>query len=130
MLEILFSSRVRAKILSAIFLSPGERWNANELSHSIGEHYSAVWKELVKLEKIGILSSQKSGKSKDINQLLQLARRDYKTALRNLEDSPDWAYSIAYNSILQARRVLMFNDGYRPRGSDQHATVVEFMEVR
>ena len=130
MLEILFSSRVRAKILSAIFLSPGERWNANELSHSIGERYSAVWKELVKLEKIGILSSQKSGKSKDINQLLQLARRDYKTALRNLEDSPDWAYSIAYNSILQARRVLMFNDGYRPRGSDQHATVVEFMEVR
>ncbi len=24
----------------------------------------------------------------------------------------------------------MFNDGYRPRGSDQHATVVEFIEER
>ncbi len=65
MLEILFSSRVRAKILSAIFLSPGERCNANELTRSIGEHYSAVWKELVKLEKIGILSSQKNGNSKE-----------------------------------------------------------------
>ncbi|PKO08880.1 MAG: hypothetical protein CVU40_12840 [Chloroflexi bacterium HGW-Chloroflexi-2] len=65
MLEILFSSRVRAKVLSALFLSPGEPRNANELSHTIDEHYSAVWKELVKLEKIGILSSQMHGNSKE-----------------------------------------------------------------
>lgn len=36
----------------------------------------------------------------EIKQLLQLANRDVSTALRNLEDAPDWAYSIAYNSIL------------------------------
>jgi len=52
------------------------------------------------------------------------------TAVRNLEDAPDWVYSIAYNSILQAARALMFYSGYRPRGSDQHATVVEFTEER
>jgi uncharacterized protein (UPF0332 family) len=68
--------------------------------------------------------------SNDINQLLQLAKRDLSTAMRNLEESPDWAYSIAYNSILQAGRALMFYDGYRPRGADQHATVVEFIEER
>lgn len=65
MLEILFSSRVRVKILSVLFQSPGEPRNAHELAKSIGEHYSAVWKELVKLEKIGILSSQQHGNSKE-----------------------------------------------------------------
>jgi uncharacterized protein (UPF0332 family) len=63
-------------------------------------------------------------------QLLQLAKRDLNTAMRNLEEAPDWAYSIAYNSILQAGRALMFFTGFRPRGSEQHATVVEFVEER
>ncbi len=81
---------------------------------------------LIKANRIKVFQSN----SKDINQLLQLAKRDYKTALKNLEDSPDWAYSIAYNSILQASRALMFHDGYRPRGGEQHATVVEFIEER
>jgi uncharacterized protein (UPF0332 family) len=66
----------------------------------------------------------------NIEKLMQLATRDLSTAARNLEEAPDWAYSIAYNSILQADRALMFSDGYRPRGSEQHATVVEFLEER
>jgi len=66
----------------------------------------------------------------EIKQLLQLATRDLSTAIRNLEEAPDWAYSIAYNSILQAGRALMFFEGYRPRGGEQHATVVEFVEER
>src|SRR3990172_5986658 len=67
---------------------------------------------------------------KEIKQLIQLAIRDLSTATRNLEDAPDWAYNIAYNSILQAGRALIFFDGYRPRGSEQDATVVEFVEER
>jgi uncharacterized protein (UPF0332 family) len=66
----------------------------------------------------------------EIKRLLQLATRDLNTATRNLEEAPDWAYSIAYNSILQAGRALMFFEGYRPRGGEQHATVVEFVEER
>jgi len=66
----------------------------------------------------------------EINQLLQLAKRDLNTARRNIEEAPDWAYSISYNSILQAGRALMLFDGYRPRGGEQHATVVEFVEER
>lgn len=65
MLEILFSSRVRAKVLTTIVLSPGERRNAYEIANSIGEHYSAVWRELAKLEKMGILSSQAFENSKE-----------------------------------------------------------------
>jgi uncharacterized protein (UPF0332 family) len=67
---------------------------------------------------------------KKVKQLLQLAARDLSTAIRNLEEAPDWAYSIAYNSVLRAGGALMFFDGYRPRGSEQHATVVEFVEER
>jgi len=66
----------------------------------------------------------------EINQLLQVAVRDLVTASQNLENAPDWAYSIAYNSILQAGRALMLNDGYRPRGGEQHGSVVEFVEEK
>jgi predicted nucleotidyltransferase len=65
MLAKLFSSRVRAKVLSAFFLSPGEKHNAWELSKKIRESYSAVWKELVRLEKLGILDYEHRGNSKD-----------------------------------------------------------------
>lgn len=84
------------------------------------------FERLIKTNRIKLFQSS----SNDINQLLQLAKRDLSAALRNLEESPDWAYSIAYNSILQAGRALMVYDGYRPRGADQHATVVEFIEER
>jgi len=44
---------------------------------------------------------------------LALARRDIRTA-----GTPgighDWAYSIAYNAMLQSARALMFAEGYRP----------------
>jgi len=65
MLSTLFSSRVRAKVLAAFFLSPGEKYNAWGLARRWGESYSAVWKELVRLEKLGILTSEQRGNSKD-----------------------------------------------------------------
>ncbi len=65
MLASLFSSRVRAKIIATFFLSPGEGHNAWELSRKLGENYSAVWKELVHLERLGILSSEHRGNTKD-----------------------------------------------------------------
>lgn len=64
MLETLLSSRVRAKVLTALFLSPGIERNAWELSQSLRESYSAVWKELNRLEGIGILLSEQKGNAK------------------------------------------------------------------
>ena len=64
MLETLFSSRVRAKVLAALFLSPGIERNAWELAHSLQENYSAVWKELNRLEGLGILASEQKGNAK------------------------------------------------------------------
>lgn len=71
-----------------------------------------------------------SARPREIQQLLQVAARDLKAAERNLDESPDWAYSMAYNAILQASRALMLSDGYRPRGAEQHATVVAYIQER
>ena len=64
----------------------------------------------------------------EIQKLLKLAARDLATAERNLADDHDWAYTIAYNAVLQAARALMFAKGFRPRGAESHATVVQFIE--
>ena len=71
-----------------------------------------------------------NARPEEIQQLLKVASRDLAAAARNLEEAPDWAYSMAYNAILQTSRALMLNEGYRPRGSDQHATVVEFAQEK
>ncbi|HSV85817.1 MAG TPA: HEPN domain-containing protein [Levilinea sp.] len=82
--------------------------------------------KLLKSGRIKVYSAQE----KEVSQLLQVASRDLNTALKNLDDAPDWAYSMAYNAVLQASRALMLHDGYRPRGGEQHATVVEFIRER
>jgi predicted nucleotidyltransferase len=64
MLTTLFSSRVRTKILTTLFLTPGNPRNAWELAHSLDENYSAVWKELNRLEESGILKSEPRGNAK------------------------------------------------------------------
>ena len=57
---------------------------------------------------------------------LNRAQRDLITAKANLKIDEEWAYTIAYHAMLRAGRALMFAFGYRPRGKDQHKTVVEF----
>lgn len=64
MLATLLSSKVRAKVLTAFFLSPGAERNAWELTQSLAENYSAVWKELNRLERLGILVSEPRGNAK------------------------------------------------------------------
>ncbi len=59
----------------------------------------------------------------------RLAERDIKTSKRLVEEDPDWAFSIAYNAILQAGRSLMFSQGYRPVGKAQHVPVIRFVEA-
>jgi len=59
MLEVLFSSRVRVKILTRMILNPGKIFNVRELALQIEENYNPVWKELDKLAKVGILLNDK-----------------------------------------------------------------------
>ncbi|MBU3904946.1 MAG: HEPN domain-containing protein [Nanoarchaeota archaeon] len=39
----------------------------------------------------------------------------------------DWCLAIAYNTMLQAGRALIFSKGYRPKGEYQHLSVIEFV---
>lgn len=67
-----------------------------------------------------------SSNPKQISVNLARARRDLVVARANLEIDEAWAHTIAYHAMLRAGRALMFSHGYRPKGKDQHRTVVEF----
>ncbi|NCO97259.1 MAG: HEPN domain-containing protein [Candidatus Aenigmarchaeota archaeon] len=63
-----------------------------------------------------------------IEKALLLAERDLKVSLENKKmGNNDWAFSIAYNSMLQSGRALMFHSGYRPKGEYKHVAVAEFL---
>jgi uncharacterized protein (UPF0332 family) len=69
-----------------------------------------------------------SATESEIQALLEVASRDLSASESLIESNPDWSYNISYNAMLQSSRAFMLRNGYRPRGSGQHATVVQFME--
>ncbi len=80
------------------------------------------------LEKL--LEENKIGRIEKKEFSLELAERDLKAAKDNLSsENFDWAFSIAYNAVLQAGRALMFHLGFRPKGRNQHKTVFEFLNL-
>lgn len=81
------------------------------------------------LEKDGYLK-RLSPNSKRVNNSLSLAQRDIDTAVKMLNNRDyDWAFNIAYNSMLQSVRALMFFQGYRPSSRNSHIAVVKFTEI-
>jgi len=66
---------------------------------------------------------------KKVNDSLDLARRDLNIARNMLDENCDWTFSIAYNSILQSVRALMFSKGYRPSSDSGHVSAVSFARV-
>ena len=66
---------------------------------------------------------------KKVDDAMAHAQRDLATARTILSSDRDWAYTIAYNAVLQAGRALMFSKGYRPDGANQHISVVKFSEL-
>lgn len=60
-LERLFSSRVRIQLLSLFLLHPDRREHIRALASEMEAQYSAVWKELNKLEEAGLLLSEEVG---------------------------------------------------------------------
>ena len=57
------------------------------------------------------------------------AQRDLNTARKVLDIDTDWAFSIAYNAVLQASRALMFAQGYRPASNEGHKNTFAFMLI-
>jgi uncharacterized protein (UPF0332 family) len=77
----------------------------------------------------GLIKPFAAGTSQSASRLA-LAKRDIKAAEAMLAIDRDWAFSMAYNAVLQATRALMFANGFRPAaGEGQHKTAVEFAEI-
>lgn len=64
----------------------------------------------------------------EIADLLKVAKRDIDTANKVINFDLDWAFAIAYNSILQLTLAWMNSLGYRPRGEAKHVNTFKFLE--
>jgi predicted transcriptional regulator with HTH domain len=64
MLEKLFTSGIRADIMSLLFNSPEEKFYVREIARLVRKNPSGVKKELDKLEKMGLAISEKEGNLK------------------------------------------------------------------
>jgi uncharacterized protein (UPF0332 family) len=58
------------------------------------------------------------------------AKRDLSVAEKMLKEDNDWAFSIAYNAMLQSARALMFFDGYATIGENHHKAVVDYADAK
>ena len=63
----------------------------------------------------------------EIARLLALADRDIRMAQRTMAEDWDWAFSIAYNAVLQAARAFMYSQGFRPATDQGHRNTLAFM---
>jgi uncharacterized protein (UPF0332 family) len=59
-----------------------------------------------------------------VSALITRALKDLATARANASIDREWAYAIAYQGMLRAARAMITAEGLRPRGRDQHRTVV------
>jgi predicted nucleotidyltransferase len=64
MLERLFTSRTRVKILTLFILSPQRELHVREIARLVQENINAVRRELANLEEIGLLESSRKGNLK------------------------------------------------------------------
>lgn len=80
------------------------------------------------LERAGLIEPYRVPQA-EIKALLEVARRDVKTAQELMNIDLDWALIVAYNAVLQAGLALMYAKGYRPRGPDRHKTVIRFLRA-
>jgi len=80
---------------------------------------------LKKLESQGLIEKVRFN-NKQIVSNIKRARKDLITAKANIEIDEEWAYTISYHAMLRAGRAFMFSIGYRPKGKNQHKTVVDF----
>ena len=84
--------------------------------------------QFVELEEKGLIGRIETS-FKQIYNFLSRSRKDLQTSKDNLSIDEAWSYAIAYHAVLRAGRALMMSFGYRPRGRDQHTTVVRFTSI-
>jgi uncharacterized protein (UPF0332 family) len=84
--------------------------------------------DIKELEQQGLIESF-AATLQEIDDLLEVARRDLTAARHMLPFDSDWSLAIAYNAALQAVLALMYAYDYRPRGANMHRTALDFAAV-
>lgn len=64
-----------------------------------------------------------------IQRQMHRARRDLQTFELVAASDPEWAATIAYQSMLRVGRALLYSHGYLPADGQQHKTVVELTGI-
>jgi uncharacterized protein (UPF0332 family) len=80
------------------------------------------------LEEKGSIGKTKINFKQAYNYLLR-SKKDLSTSRANLKIDEEWAYAIAYHALLRAGMALMISFGYRPKGKEQHKTIVQFTGI-
>ena len=83
------------------------------------------FEELVEIGKVKRIKATES----EIQELLELAERDLKTAEFASSQDWDWSFAIAYNAVLQASRAFMYSKGYRPTSQETHKSTFNFAKI-
>jgi uncharacterized protein (UPF0332 family) len=65
----------------------------------------------------------------EIARQLELADRDIRLARLTMAEDWDWAFSIAYNGVLQAARAFMYSQGFRPAAEQGHKNTFAFLRA-
>jgi uncharacterized protein (UPF0332 family) len=80
-----------------------------------------------------LLNSRRIRKQKasraEIEQALDRAERDLKTARILVARDWDWSFAVAYDAALQASRAYMFAQGFRPASNESHKNTFAFMRL-
>lgn len=83
---------------------------------------------LKELEKKNYIKKIKKS-SINVENSLDISKRDLKLSKTILKEDYDWAFNVAYNSILQCICALMFSQGYRPSSGISHVATIEFAKI-
>lgn len=67
--------------------------------------------------------------AEEIERILELADRDIRMARLTMAEDWDWAFSIAYNAVLQSARAYMYSRGFRPAAEQGHKNTFAFMRA-
>ena len=65
----------------------------------------------------------------EIARQLEIADRDIRMARLTMAEDWDWAFSIAYNAVLQAARAFMYSQGSRPAAEQGHKNTFAFLRA-
>ncbi|MFA6531015.1 MAG: HEPN domain-containing protein [Candidatus Micrarchaeia archaeon] len=82
--------------------------------------------DLAELKKKGLVKEIAVDK-KQISELIALSKRDLDFSKDSIAKNYDWAFNIAYSSILQMSRAVMNSYGLRADETDMHKTTLIFI---